>query len=207
MVQEISQSAGIMGPSDPISGIIAQIGSNSGGFQVLLQGITGVFFYHLLFIMKVEYSDYGDDKIPSNSTDLIINQSPLFTCHTHRSIMKYRNIIKVVIATYWGFHWDKYIPSKYILIDEQFDYQTYINKCPRAYNILTAGSGNPVLFNELSMITLKDYRNLPASTKISGKYREALELWDRVIQFPEFLPKLDQIPGDFRVFYRIKDIF
>ena len=70
--------------------------------------------------MKVEYSDYGDDKIPSNSTDLIVEQSPLFT---YEYTMKYRNII----ATYWGFHWEKYLPSKYILIDEQFNYQAYIS--------------------------------------------------------------------------------
>ena len=147
--------------------------------------------------MKIEYSDYGDDKIPLNITDLIVEQSSSITY-----IMKYRNIIKIVICTYWGFGFDEYLPSRYIIIDEKFSGEIYINSCPRAYNILTTKSGTPVLVNKLSMISPENYRNLPASTKISGKYREALELWDRVIQFPELLPKLDQIPGDFRFCFR-----
>ena len=82
-----------------------------------------------------------------------------------------------------------------------------IYRCPRAYNILTTKYEIPVLINKLSMISPENYRNLPDSAKISGEYQEALELWERVVQFPEFLPKLDQIPGDFRFFYRTKDIF
>ena len=154
-------------------------------------------------MMKVEYSDYGDDKIPSNSTDLIINQSPLFTCHTHRSIMKYRNIIKVVIATYWGFHWDKYIPSKYILIDEQFNYQTYINSCPHAYNILTTKCEIPVLINKLSYDLSG---KLPKSSGIRQRFPENRST--RIVgksspNFRNFCP-IGSNSGDFRFYYTTK---
>ena len=152
-------------------------------------------FRYLLFIMKVEYTIKGYNKIPSDVTDLTVILPRYHEEFEVEYIIKYKNIIKFIVTENSGFWLDKYLPYKYVIIDNQFDYEDYIFDCRQPYTILTSKAGIPILFNNLSMISPENYRNLSVSMKNMRKYQKALELYDRVIQFPEFLPKFDQFRG------------
>lgn len=142
---------------------------------------------------------YPCSKIPGDVTDIVLIYNLYFKS---AFIRQHLNFIKYVINNEYIFWRDSEIPSKYIIIDDNYNKNicNYIHGSPNAYHLLKF-DGNPVILNKNSMISLKSYRNLPDSDRLGSNLR-ALELWDQIVQFPEFLPKLDQIPGDCRFLFR-----
>ena len=123
---------------------------------------------------------------------------------TEKFIKKYHPYIKCINCTRRGSFDERYLTSRCIIIDDNYLDGFYIDTCKNTYGLLTK-DGYPVLINKFSMISLDSYRKIVDFLEYREnpeKYLKALELWDQVVQFPEFLPKLDQIQADCRFLFR-----